>query len=132
MDKIATATELQSELRRLLAYAQSHQPSRVVFARALSDLSERVAAAPKVVFTEKDNWNYAYKLEGESGGVPNYQSVEEFKKGAKTDWISAKVRKGKKAITEIKRWIKSVNPSEFFVKWPADVDDDSIKVFYKA
>ncbi len=131
MHKIATTAELQTELRRLLAYAQSHQPSRMVLARALDDLSARVAAAAKTVFTEQDRWNYAYKLEGVTSGVPNHQRIEEFKKEAKTDWISAKVRKGKNATTEVKRWVKSVNPSEFFVKWPADVDDDSLKVFYK-
>lgn len=131
MRKIANTVELQAELSHLLDYAQSHQPSRVVLAQALSDLSERVAATPKTVFLEQDRWNYAYRLEGVSRGVPNNQLLEDFKKDAKTEWISAKVRKGKNATTEIKRWVKSVNPREFFVKWPSNVDDDSIKVFYK-
>lgn len=131
MHKIATPTELQSELRRLLAYSEGRQPSRVVLARALRNLSERVAAAPKTVYTEEDRWNYAYRLEGVRGGVPPYQLVQDFKASAKKDWISAKVRDGKKALTEVKRWVKSVNPSEFYVKWPADVDDDSLQVFYK-
>jgi len=37
-------TELQQELQRLLAYAQSARPSRVRLAAALQDLSVRVAA----------------------------------------------------------------------------------------
>jgi hypothetical protein len=132
MHRIANTTELQSELRRLIAYAESPQPSRERLAAALNDLSERVAASPpKVVFLEQDRWNYAYKLEGVKGGVPNHGVVKDFEASAKKDWISAKVRDGKKALAEVKRWIKSVNPSEFYVKWPADVDDDTLKVFYK-
>jgi hypothetical protein len=132
MHKIANTIELQTELRRLLAYAESRQPSRVVLAEALSTLSERVAAAPKTVFLEQDRWNYAYKLEGVRDGVPPSQLLQDFKASAKKDWISAKVRDGKKALTEVKRWVKSVKPSEFYVRWPADVDDDTLDVFYKA
>lgn len=132
MNKIASPDELQSELRRLLAYAQTERPSRERIAHALDTLSERVgAAAPKTVFTEHDNWNYAYKLEGVKSGVPSWQIVDAFQADAKKDWISAKVRDGKKAPTEIKRWVKSVNPSEFYVRWPSNADDDSLKVFYK-
>jgi len=43
MHKIANTSELQSELRRLLAYAQSQHPSRVALASACQELGERVA-----------------------------------------------------------------------------------------
>jgi hypothetical protein len=43
MRKIAAPQDLQSELRRLLAYSQSHQPSRQVLASELMDLADRVA-----------------------------------------------------------------------------------------
>jgi hypothetical protein len=45
MRKIANTTELTSELKRLLAYAGSHQPSRAKLASELRDLSMRVAVA---------------------------------------------------------------------------------------
>jgi hypothetical protein len=44
MKKIASPADLQTELRRLLAYTQSEQPSRVKIAAALRELAERVAA----------------------------------------------------------------------------------------
>lgn len=43
MRKIATTTELQHELRQLIDYARSHQPSRVRLAKVLRDISVRVA-----------------------------------------------------------------------------------------
>ena len=42
MDKIASPDELQSELRRLLAYAESESPSRVKLAEGLDVLANRV------------------------------------------------------------------------------------------
>lgn len=42
MDKIASATELQAELRKLLAYAGTSQPSRKVIARDLATLTMRM------------------------------------------------------------------------------------------
>jgi hypothetical protein len=43
MRKIASTPELQDELRRLIAYAETAQPSRARIADALEDLSDRVA-----------------------------------------------------------------------------------------
>ena len=43
MDKIASADELQAELRKLLAYAGTKNPSRKVIARDLATLTIRVA-----------------------------------------------------------------------------------------
>ena len=45
MHKIANATELTSELRRLLDYAQSDLPSRARIARELETLSLRLVTA---------------------------------------------------------------------------------------
>ena len=46
MQKIASPQELQTELRRLLAYCQGEQPSREKLAGELLDLAERVARWP--------------------------------------------------------------------------------------
>lgn len=43
--RIVNASELQSELLRILAYAQSERPSRVRLANTLATLAERVAGA---------------------------------------------------------------------------------------
>lgn len=43
MRKIANTTELQTELRKILAYAQSELPSRTTIAHQLEQLSLRVA-----------------------------------------------------------------------------------------
>jgi len=43
MDKIASPTELQSELRRLLAFASEGQPSREKLASEIRGLANRVA-----------------------------------------------------------------------------------------
>jgi len=45
MDKIASTHELQTELKRLLAYASSERPSRVRVARQLEQLGRRLTAA---------------------------------------------------------------------------------------
>jgi hypothetical protein len=45
MRKISNTNELQTELRRLLSYCQTEQPSRERIASALNDLSERVASS---------------------------------------------------------------------------------------
>ena len=44
MNRIADADELETELRRLVAYAQSEQPSRSRIASELRSLSARLAA----------------------------------------------------------------------------------------
>jgi hypothetical protein len=52
MKKIANTTELQAEIRQILAYAQSEQPSREHVAKHLQLLSARVAGFGKT----KDEW----------------------------------------------------------------------------
>ena len=44
MKKIASPAELQTELRRLLAYSQSEKPSRAKLAAEMRKLADRVAA----------------------------------------------------------------------------------------
>jgi chromosome segregation ATPase len=46
MNKIANTQELQAELRTLLAYSETPNPSREKIASALESLSERVASRP--------------------------------------------------------------------------------------
>lgn len=45
MLKIANTAELQTELRQILAYAQTEQPSRERIARELEDLGHRLTAS---------------------------------------------------------------------------------------
>ena len=52
MDKISSADELQAELRKLLAYAGTHSPSRKVLARDLVSLTLRVAGEIPPQFLE--------------------------------------------------------------------------------
>ena len=52
MDKISSADELQAELRKLLAYAGTTNPSRRVLARDLTNLTIRVAGKIPPQFLE--------------------------------------------------------------------------------
>jgi len=52
MDRIASADELEAELRKLLAYAQTDKPSRKVLARDLVSLGIRVAGELPPEFLE--------------------------------------------------------------------------------
>lgn len=61
------------------------------------------------------------------------KKIVEFKQRAKTDYLMVKCMSAAKEEKEIRRWFKSVNPKEYFIKWrPADSDysDDSIEVHY--
>jgi hypothetical protein len=54
MRKIANTTELQTELRRILAYSRTERPSRRRLAATLSALSIRVAKVAPSDWTQKD------------------------------------------------------------------------------
>ena len=58
MDKIASPQELTQELRRLLAYAESEDPSREKLAAALGGLANRVAGktASDWKIAQPGNW----------------------------------------------------------------------------
>ena len=59
-----------------------------------------------------------------------YEAVKRFKETAKSSWIGTKRRDGRRPLTEVKKWIKAVQPSQFYAKWPTDVDDDSVQIWY--
>jgi len=44
MQKIASPQQLQTEIKRLMAYAEGDEPSRVVLATRLRELADRVSA----------------------------------------------------------------------------------------
>jgi hypothetical protein len=80
---------------------------------------------------------YAIKIEGVDPTfldrpfgrqAEEWQKIREWQKTAKHDWFTAKPRKGQNAKTELKRWIKAVNPKEFFAK--LNPGDDSHQIFY--
>jgi hypothetical protein len=100
----------------------------------------RVAAAAKAFIGEVGRTGYAIKIEGIDPSflhqplgrqMDEWKKIKEWQAGAKKDWIVAKPRKGQKRISETKRWVKSVNPSEFFCKWDTSVDDDTVEIYYK-
>jgi len=84
---------------------------------------------------------WALKVEGLSSDFPSapfgrqlegFEVIKQFKATAKSEWISAKVRDGKRGTTEVKRWVKEVKPKEFCAKWlEGEANDDSIQIFYK-
>ncbi len=65
--------------------------------------------------------------------LEDLKKINEFKKTAKKDWIGVKKKNVKSSMAEMKKWVKSVNPSEFYAKWADSPTywDDSIEVFYK-
>jgi len=49
----------------------------------------------------------------------------------KKDYVDAK---GKPTMASVKKWVKDMNPSEFYAKWQKDSSswkDDSVEIFYK-
>ena len=100
------------------------------------------AASSKAYFSRADgidHWGYAIKIDGIQNDYPElpfgrqmdaWNAVKEFKATAKRDWIGTKARDGRRPLAEIKRWIKAVQPSQFYAKWPTNVDDDSVEIWY--
>lgn len=83
----------------------------------------------KTIYTEQDGWRSAHRLIGNPATL-TYAEISAFRAVAKRDWISAKARDGKKAETEVRRWIRSVNPSQCLIQWNVNVNDDSIVAYY--
>jgi hypothetical protein len=107
--------------------------------RALRRRYGRASASSKPFFGEAERWGYAVKIDGIDNAFPQlplgrqvdgYNAVKRFKETAKHDWISAKARDGKRPLTEVKRWIKAVQPTQFYARWPTDVSDDSVEIWY--
>ena len=69
MDKIASPQELAHELRRLLAYAGSHNPSRVKLASGLKKLARQMVV-------DEEAWMLA------SGAREALSALEELSEGA--------------------------------------------------
>lgn len=79
-------------------------------------------------------WVYGIKIDGIENDFPlkplgrqeERPTVETFKAMARTDWIRAK--HATSGTAALKRWVKAVNPSQFYAKW--NEGDDSFKVWY--
>lgn len=79
-------------------------------------------------------WVYGIKIDGIENDFPlkplgrqeEWPAVETFKTVARTDWIRAK--HATSGTAALKRWVKAVNPSQFYAKW--NEGDDSFKVWY--
>jgi len=95
MDKIASPQELTSELRQLLAYAESENPSREKLATDLNGLATRVGSTTKVarddVFYEIVDQRETVKLyhrlekEDEQSAKLFYECLKEFQKAFEVD-----------------------------------------------
>ena len=104
------------------------------------------AVGSKAYFTRADGigspgWMYGYaiKIDGIENDFPEFplgrqmeghEAVKRFKEVAKSTWLGTKRRKGMRPLAEIKKWIKEVQPSQFYAKWPTNVDDDSVQLWY--
>lgn len=87
MNKIASPTELQAELRSLVAHIQAHgpegRPDRQVVAAKLRDLADRVAAAKsygdwKVVWQKGSRGSYLVKgVHPEHGSTILFQVLKD-------------------------------------------------------
>lgn len=104
------------------------------------------AASSKAYFSRADgvgspgfHYGYAIKIDGIDNSFPElppgrqiegYEAVKRFKETAKSSWIGTKRRDGRRPLAEVKKWIKAVQPSQFYAKWPTNVDDDSVEIWY--
>ena len=57
--------------------------------------------------------------------------IEAWKNGAKKDWILTKPRKGQKPLPELKKWLASMGPREFYAKWDLRTYDDTRVIYFK-
>lgn len=74
IDKIASPQELTSEIRRVLGYCSTNQPSRVRIAEMLTELAERVATDPTAMVFPTDKAMKKY-LEKHPKANPHNHSV---------------------------------------------------------
>jgi hypothetical protein len=90
-------------------------------------------------FTTGENYGYAVKIDGIENNFPSMpwgrqgdalKAVQQFKATAKKDWISTKRRDGRRPLAEVKKWVNSVQPDQFYARWPTKVDDDSLEIWY--
>src|SRR5688572_16033768 len=102
MNRIASPTDLQHELRALLVYARTESPSRIVIASTLRNLADRVAKKKQ---TDAE-----------------YQSSDEYKTSKDPDYYPKKAPAGMKYPKEMSRLgpLKAIVMSMF----EEDVDKD--------
>lgn len=88
MNKIASPAELQSELRRLVAYSQTATPSRARIAAQLKDLADRVAGEKKreIPKGEVQDWKSGLQRHKGKKGPGGITFGSKFKHEGK-DWL---------------------------------------------
>jgi len=125
--------------REALEAAQRHglKVDKKGFVSAINPSNMNGLEATSVFIGDVGDTLYAVKIEGVDPNfltrpfgrqMEEWQRIREWQKNAKHDWFSAKARKGKNAKAELRRWIKMVNPREFFAK--LNPNDDSHQIFY--
>lgn len=90
----------------------------------------------KLKFQSDPQWEYAFMIRGVAElpvflrHVHECSAVTEFKSTARSTWITAKLRKGKNAKTEIRAFIRDNRVTGLYAQW--SVGDDSIQLYFTA
>jgi len=125
----------RSALIRLASSLPEGSPER----RAILASLDKTAKVERFV-GEIGGYLYAVQIEGVNPRfaqaafgrqLDDLRLIEAWKNGAKKDWVSTKPRKGQKPLPELKKWLASVGPREFYAKWDLRVDDDTRVIYFK-
>jgi hypothetical protein len=140
----AVAADLYARWNSAAGFDLSRRPERwEKLAASQGDSEEgegKTAAGPKKFIGEVGKFLIACQIEGIDPSIFDrgfgqsmaaFEQVKAWKAGAKSEWISTKPRKGQKPTAELKKWLASVKPREFWARWDLSVSDDSREIFYK-
>jgi hypothetical protein len=132
MDKIASPEDLWIELRRILAYAGTKNPSRAKIASDLLGLADRVAARKPHLQYEKNQLKVlldTLKMPSAMAGVMGGPSPAEAEKILKQDYdyTDAEIRKLKQASGPF-RWVEKND--HLGHRWMLDAKGNTFDAFH--
>lgn len=106
-----------------------------------STIKIKTAKKRKPAFGQDGKINYAVQIDSLDSNeffkapfgrqLSDLKKVQQWKETAKKGYVGAK---GKPTMSQVKKWVKEVKPSEFYARWKKDSDmwkDDSVEIFYK-
>lgn len=137
--RMASMRTLTASDRSALIKLASSLPEGSPERRAILASLDKTAKVERFV-GEIDGYLYAVQIEGVNPRfaqaafgrqLDDLRLIEAWKNGAKKDWVSTKPRKGQKPLPELKKWLASVGPREFYAKWDLRVDDDTRVIYFK-
>lgn len=104
--------------------------------KALNEAKKR-----KPAFGTSEGFNYAVNIDSLDSNeffkepfgrrMGDMRKVNEWSKTAKKGYAMSK---GKPTMASVKKWVKEMNPSEFYARWQKDsimYKDDSVEILYK-